>query len=74
VNDADGQVELDMTSNAGMIIDGATNSDWSGFSVATVGDIDGDLISEVGIGGSNSQPNGVETACEGYLGARLINI
>ncbi len=67
VNDADGQVALDMTSNAGMIIDGATNSDSSGFSVATVGDIDGDLIPEVVIGAPNAQPNGVENAGEAYL-------
>ncbi|RYF89644.1 MAG: hypothetical protein EON95_18420, partial [Caulobacteraceae bacterium] len=57
----------DLNGVNGFSISGEAQSDWSGISVSSAGDINGDGISDVLIGAMLADPNGVGGAGAGYV-------
>ncbi len=55
------------TSEAGFIINGSNRYDYSGFSVSTAGDVNGDGLADIIIGANHASPNGQFQAGRSYV-------
>ena len=67
-NGFDANVELsDLDGNNGFVIAGVNQSDLSGFSVSSAGDVNGDGIDDLIIGARNADPNNNSNAGESYV-------
>ncbi|MBE9196860.1 FG-GAP repeat protein [Synechocystis sp. LEGE 06083] len=57
----------DLNGSNGFVINGIDNSDYSGFSVSSAGDVNGDGFDDLLIGAVFADPNGVSNAGESYV-------
>ena len=57
----------DLDGSNGFVINGIDGDDFSGRSVSSAGDINGDGVDDVIIGAASADPNGVEDAGESYV-------
>ncbi|MBE9242900.1 beta strand repeat-containing protein, partial [Synechocystis salina] len=57
----------DLNGSNGFVINGIDNSDFSGFSVSSAGDVNGDGFDDLLIGAVFADPNGVSNAGESYV-------
>jgi hypothetical protein len=65
---AGGTLELSLLNGAdGFVVNGIDMQDFSGFSVSSAGDIDGDGTDDIVIGASSADPNGQNKAGESYV-------
>ena len=64
------QTSLDLSSlngNNGFVVNGETETDYSGFSVSSAGDVNGDGVDDIIIGARYSDPNGQYDAGSSYV-------
>ncbi|MEP0949560.1 bluetail domain-containing putative surface protein [Leptolyngbya subtilissima] len=57
----------DLNGSNGFVINGIDVNDFSGFSISSAGDINGDGIDDLIVGASGADPNGIEDAGESYV-------
>jgi hypothetical protein len=57
----------DLNGSNGFAINGIAADDWSGWSVSSAGDVNGDGIDDLIIGARNASPNGINSAGQSYV-------
>lgn len=63
-----GELELsDLDGSDGFVLEGVDAYDFSGFSVSSAGDINGDNVSDLIIGAPFATPNGIDSAGQSYV-------